>query len=403
MRIGIYGGTFNPPHLGHMVSARAAMEALGLDRLFFIPAATPPHKHLPPDGADAPDRLAMTAMMADGLGMELGRSGEATALDMELRRKGPSYTADTVEELQARYPQDELWFLMGEDMFLSFHTWRWPERITALARIAAFAREREESGDAMEAQAEYLRKTYGARVRVLRLPQVIEISSTQLRGELATGGGGDLLWCQVYGYILRKRLYGVERDLRSLNDGDLRAVSYSMVKAGRVRHIAGTETAAVALARRWGADVERARRAAILHDCTKYLSGEEQLALCAKYGETLTELERAEPKILHAKTGAWIARDLFGVDDEIFSAIYWHTVGRAGMTLLEKVIYLADYTEPGRRFPGVEELRALAQEDLDGALCLGFEMTIRELEERGLSIHLNTAEALRWLIQTHEK
>ena len=91
------------------------------------------------------------------------------------------------------------------------------------------------------------------------------------------------------------------------------------------------------------------------------------------------------------------------MDDEIFSAIYWHTVGRAGMTLLEKVIYLADYTEPGRRFPGVEELRALAQEDLDGALCLGFEMTIRELEERGLSIHLNTAEALRWLIQTHEK
>ena len=88
MKIGIYGGTFNPPHLGHMAAAQAAMAVLGLDKLFFIPAALPPHKELPADGAGAEHRLAMTALMADGLGESIGRRGDVEALDIELRRTG---------------------------------------------------------------------------------------------------------------------------------------------------------------------------------------------------------------------------------------------------------------------------------------------------------------------------
>jgi len=93
------------------------------------------------------------------------------------------------------------------------------------------------------------------------------------------------------------------------------------------------------------------------------------------------------------KTGAAIARDVFGVDDEIYNAIWWHTTGHAHMTLLEKVIYLADYIEPSRNFPGVDKLRAVCYKDLDEGLLMGLEMTIEEMTEMGNPVHHATIEA----------
>ena len=120
---------------------------------------------------------------------------------------------------------------------------------------------------------------------------------------------------------------------------------------------------------------------------------DEQLALCRRYGIELDELEREALKLLHAKTGAAIARDVFGVDDEIYSAIRWHTTGRAGMTLLEKIMYLADYIEPSRDFPGVDKLRAVCYKDLDEGLLMGLEMTIEEMTGMGNPVHRATIEA----------
>ena len=144
--------------------------------------------------------------------------------------------------------------------------------------------------------------------------------------------------------------------------------------------------------------MERARRAAILHDCTKYLDMEEQKALCAQYGVELDELEQKAVKLLHSKTGACIARQVFGAGDDIYWAIFWHTTGKADMSTLEKVIYLADYMEPTRDFPGVEVLRGLAETDLDAAVLLGLEMSIEDLEDRGMTPHHNTLEARDWLL-----
>lgn len=398
MKIGIYGGTFNPPHLGHMFSAQAAMELLELDRLFFIPAAQPPHKELPAHGAEGPDRLAMAALMADGLGERLRRRDCVAALDLELRRAGRSYTSDTLAELHDQYPGDELWLLMGSDMFLTLQHWYEPEKIMALAGIAAFARSEGDSAGALAAHAAHLNSTFGARTRVIELPQITDISSTRLRSLLAEGRGSGYLWPTVYGYILRKGLYGADRDLTTLSDEELRAASYSMIRAKRIPHIRGTEETAVRLAERWGADVERARRAAILHDCTKYLDMEEQKALCAQYGVELDELEQKAVKLLHSKTGACIARQVFGAGDDIYWAIFWHTTGKADMSTLEKVIYLADYMEPTRDFPGVEVLRGLAETDLDAAVLLGLEMSIEDLEDRGMTPHHNTLEARDWLL-----
>ena len=285
MKLGIYGGTFNPPHLGHLTSARLALDALGLDELRFVPAALPPHKRLPPDAPGPEARLEMVELAADGLLLP----GRVSVSGMELSRPGKSYTADTLAQLHAQNPGAELWLMMGTDMFLTLQNWREPERITALAGICAFARTQADCGELLTIQAEYLRKTFGAKVCVLQLPQVVDVSSTRLRELLARGEGWEYLPPAVYGYILRHGLYGAGRDLKRLPDRELRACSYSMIRAKRIAHVKGTEEEAVRLARRWGADEEHARRAAILHDCTKYLELDEQLQLCAKYGIVLDE------------------------------------------------------------------------------------------------------------------
>ena len=393
MKLGIYGGTFNPPHLGHMAAAKAAIETLHLDKLLLIPDRIPPHKELPENPVSNEDRLAMTRIMGD----RLDCPDVVEVSDLEMHRTGKSYTADTLEQLRQVYPTDELWLMMGTDMFLTLQNWREPERITALAGICAFARTQADCGELLTIQAEHLRKTFEAKVCVLQLPQVVDVSSTRLRELLAQGGGQEYLSPAVYGYILRHGLYGAGRDLKRLPDRELRACSYSMIRAKRIAHVKGTEEEAVRLARRWGADEEHARRAAILHDCTKYLELDEQLQLCAKYGIVLDELEQQAVKLLHSKTGACVARHVYGVSDDIYEAIFWHTTGKADMTLLEKLLYIADYMEPTRDFPGVERLRALAYEDLDAAVLLGCEMSIQEMAERGLPVHPNTVKARDWL------
>jgi len=394
MKIGVFGGTFNPPHLGHLAAAKEAMDVLGLDNLIIIPAAIPPHKELP-EGTPAPEhRLAMAAKLADALLLP----DKVEVSSVELDRAGKSYTSDTLAELRQQYPDAELWLLMGTDMFLTLHLWHDPVSILKLARSCAFGRTEQDGESVFAPQREFLEKNFpGAKIRTIALPGLVDISSTRLRELLARGEGADYLHPSVYGYILLHGLYGTHADLKHLDIPELRACSYAMVQEKRVRHIRGTEEEAVRLARRWGADENLARRAGILHDCTKYLTGEEHIAICEQYGVPLDELERTAPKLLHSKTGACMARYVFGEPDEVYQAIFWHTTAKADMTTLEKILYVADYMEPNRDFDGVERLRRLAYQDLDKALLLGVETTVQEMEERQLPVHANTLQARAWL------
>lgn len=391
MKIGIYGGTFNPPHLGHMTAARAVFEVLKLDRLLLVPDGTPPHKELPEGSPTAEQRMEMTRLA----GEQLNLGDRVETLDIELRRRGRSYTADTLETVRRLYPDAELWLLMGTDMFLTLHAWQHPERILALAGVAAFSRTEEDTETLLSRQRIKLYHAYPcARIYTLTVPGVVDISSTELRFCLAGGEGANLLAPAVYGYILRNGLYETHADLKHLSLPQLRSVALSYLKHQRIPHVLGTEQEAIRLADRYGADVEKARVAALLHDCTKRLEMEDQMALCSQYGIELDALERSALKLLHAKTGAAVARDVFGVDDEIYRAIQWHTTGHARMTLLEKIIYLADYIEPSRDFPGVDKLRKVCYDNLNAGLELGLEMTVREMEERGAPVHHDTIEAL---------
>ena len=154
------------------------------------------------------------------------------------------------------------------------------------------------------------------------------------------------------------------------------------------------------LAKRYGAPVEKAQLAGLLHDCGKSQSKNILLNRVLEFGIVMDEVERCETGLLHGPVSAKLAQEMFGVEDEdILAAIYYHTTGRAHMSLLEKIIYLADYLEPQRSFPGVDELRELAKEDLAAALVQAMDLTLIRVIERGLLIHPRTVAARNWLLE----
>ncbi len=391
MKIGVYGGTFNPIHLGHMEAARFAVEYLGLEKLYLIPAGIPPHKQLGPDAPSPEQRMEMARLAAEDIGPAVHVS------DVELRRKGRSYTLDTLRELKKHHAEDQLYLLMGTDMFLSFQNWREPEELAKLCTLCAFGRSEADTEELFAIQREHLSKTFGAECVTLTLPHITDISSTQLRDRLRQGEGREFLAPAVYGYILRKGLYSVPEDLKNLSLSSLRCAALSMLKHTRIPHVLGTEETAAALALRWGADETAARRAALLHDCTKKFDREQHEAVCRLYDVKMDRDERETEKLLHAITGAAVARNVFGVSREEESAIRWHTTGRADMSLLEKIIYLADYIEPTRDFCDLRELRKLAFEDLDRAMLLGLDMAVEDLREKGAPVHSNSVCARDYL------
>lgn len=407
MNRGFLGGTFNPPHLGHIHAARAAMEQLGLDELYFIPTGEPPHKVLPEDTASAVQRLEMTRLAASGI-------PHAKALDLEIRREGPSYSVLTARELLEEDPEGELWLLCGTDMFLTLDQWYRADWLLENLHIAAYPRKPGEMPD-LEEKAEVLRRRWNARVELIRM-EPMEVSSTDVRSALKRGSGSALLGDEIYAYILRNRLYGVLPD----PEGLWRLVE-PMLEEKRVPHVRGCREEAKKLALRWGADAEESERAAILHDVTKKMPAEEQLRLCAAYGiipgigreadpartdeGSLApgDFARRYPGVLHAFSGAAIAWGMFGVSSDVRDAIMWHTTGKRDMTLLEKIIWLADYIEPTRTMPGVKKVRRLAYEDLDGALRLAMKNSLDHMKERKMSPHPASLEALNDLKKRNGK
>lgn len=187
------------------------------------------------------------------------------------------------------------------------------------------------------------------------------------------------------------------RNFRDLPMEELEAVVCALLNPKRVKHVLGCRDTAVELARRWGADERDAARAGLLHDITKVFDGPAQLTLAKEYGIMLDSFSQANPKTLHALTGAYVAREMFGENDAVFHAIESHTTGKAGMNMLETIIYVADYMEPNRDFPGVEELRYLTTVDMEKALQCGLEMTLEHLKEQGAVVSPASREALEYL------
>ena len=366
MAIGIFGGTFNPPHLGHLRLCKAFAEQMHLERVLVIPTFIPPHKAAP-DLASCEDRLEMCRRM-------FSTDSRFCVTDMEIVRGGKSYTVETLETLHRQYPGDELFLLVGSDMLESFDTWYRAQDILKLCTLCAAPREHELS-------------LCDDRAVLLRDFVPIEVSSTELRERVRLGE--DISPCvgaQVADYVREQMLYtdswtGYRRLLRE-KLGDY-----------RLRHSFCVADSARQLAERYGFDPDRAYTAGLLHDVMKDTDKKEMLLFMTDAGVALTEAELHNAKLWHAMAGeAFLRKKLHITDEEILCAVRYHTTGRGGMGLLEKIIYIADYISADRDYNGVEKMRTLAENSLESAMMFGLTFTISELCSKEQVIHPDSVD-----------
>ncbi len=381
MRVLLYGGGFNPPHLGHRTALETAQKVLHPDRTLVIPDGMPPHKLLPPLTPSAKERLLLCAL-------NFAELPDTEISEISILRDGPSYMLDTLRLLRLDFPGDELILLMGSDMLLTVDQWYRSSELLKLCSLAALCRKPGER-KALEDKKRVLEQE-GVRVFLLD-HEPVRISSSKLRTLLPKRQGRENFPPAVYEEIIRLRLYDAKPDLAFL-----REQVPLLHKPKRAAHVLGTASTARRMSLRWGLDPDDAEEAALLHDSTKRWTDAEQLAYCDRMGIALTEGERSNPQLLHARTGAVYARERFGCPEYICDAIRWHTTGKPDMNLFEKVIYLADMIEPNRSYPGTEELRKLADEDLDRCMLRALQRSMEILRERKMQVYKDTLEACRW-------
>ena len=181
---------------------------------------------------------------------------------------------------------------------------------------------------------------------------------------------------------------------------EMREKLKSVLSEKRFKHSIGVMETAVKMAKHYGANPEKTAIAGLLHDCAKEFSKEEFFGLCEKYNIFIDPVSRENSGLLHGFVGAEIARECYGVDDdEIYDAIYFHTVGKPDMSLMTKIIYIADVIEPGRTFEGVQGIRDLLFEDIDKALVFQIDGTLRSLISKGVMIHTNTIDTRNFYLK----
>lgn len=384
-RIGVYCGSFDPPHLGNVHIVKRAMQSMDLTQLRILPVSSPESARL--FGASQQQRQEMLHLLFDGV-----KNVEVS--DLALREEKTDL-AQLLIRLHDRSPEDELVLIVGTDAFLSLPNRNELESILSNASIGVICRADREEIQKVEALTKEL-ESRGARICITQT-EMPAISDSQLCRLIAFGCADDFLGEKLRTYMIENGLYCGGRDLRELSMDELEKITVGLLKSNRVAHVLGCRDTAVSLAEKWGANTADAARAGLLHDITKALSPSLQLLLCRTYGVALDDFSRENPKTLHALTGSLVADRIFGENRAVVDAIRFHTTGKGNMNTLEKIIYVADYMEPNRDFPGVEELRRLAYTDLDAALKRGLEMTLEMLRKQQREISPGSQEALRWI------
>ncbi len=376
MRIAIFGGSFDPVHIEHIRLAKRAIEELALDKLLIMPAYAPPHKAgklLSPHE----DRMAACRLAFEGV-----ESVEIS--DYERKQGGTSYTYLTCRHFKKEYPNAQLFWLVGTDMLRDFPTWKNPEEILSLATLAVCGRNENEDWAERE-QADFCRR-FGKNFVYLSY-NATDVSSTKIR--VLAGAGmrlTDFTPPKVAEYIKEKGLYKIENADRAL----------ALEKESRRAHSIRVACLAAKRAVSLKIPERQAIAAALFHDCAK------NVPLDSPYLAGLTvpeEWGKPPESVVHQFTGAYLAERRFGVrDEDVLNAVRYHTSGRAGMSELEKLIFLADMLEEGRSYEGVELLRSLfwQGDSLDGCLKKALQETLLFLEKKGAEVYPLTLAAYKY-------
>ncbi len=404
MRIGIYGGSFDPVHNGHMAMIRSALKSGFIDCVIIIPSVRNSFKlyanKLPP-----PYRLYMMKETVDGLGLK-----NCYVSDIEYDIEGVSYTAVVLAKLTSdeyiraflaengvkrkkAEEHHEFFWIMGSDTLGTFETWYKPGEILNYVTLLAAVRPGDDT-DIDKAKVS-IEKNLGGRVEIFRLNGV-ECSSS----EITDSGDFSEVPEPAVEFIKRHALYTENTRLTGVSDEARKQFfEYSVwmhhyLGAKRLLHTLNVGYLSAHLAGLYGADKDKALIAGALHDCAKELPLDQQLEMAKRYtGDLFTE-----KKIIHSSAGATFAKEKLGIDDsEILDAICYHTTGRGGVSVLEKIVYLADKIEPARNYMDLAPIREAAEKDLDSAVRMTAVAIKDKFVSQGREIHPVTAKMMEEL------
>ena len=396
MRVAIFGGSFDPFHIGHYEIAKAALASGKIDELLVIPAGDPPHK-------SAGLAMGVYRYQMAKLGLQDLKNSKVSRI--ELARSGRvSYTVQTVRLLREIYNKKgfenvEFSLVIGSDVLESFHLWFKPEEVVKEASLLCAMRGKLNSSEKEKIKkvAAKLKAELGAKIEFFEM-KAKDLSSTELRLAMAKGEIPKKAFPpEVEKFIKTHQPYRWTDNIKSLSEEDLaRLFSFeqkvwNLMPESRLVHSMNVSMYALHLANIHGVDPGRAALAGLLHDVAKYFP-KEQVVKLARVRSIAKDLNT---QIAHGPAGAAFIHRYYGIHDmDMLRAIHFHTTARSGMSPLEKILFLADKIELGRNFKDLKEIRELAEINLDAALKLCLKEVIKACKRKKIKAHRLTIEAL---------
>ncbi|MBR3760954.1 MAG: nicotinate (nicotinamide) nucleotide adenylyltransferase [Ruminococcus sp.] len=394
MRIGIYGGSFNPVHNGHIHLALTAAEEFGLDRIYLVPSKKSPHRssdEYAPD-ADRVEMLRLACRISDKL--------EVSSYELENDRV--SYSVYTVRHFREFFPDAELFLLVGSDMLLSFDKWFCYKEILSEAILCVVSRNR---GDLDELRR-YAGKLGESGRILISSQEPVEASSTEIRKKIAKNENFSCyLDKNVVQYITMRGLYSFRGENKLHYDPDeKKKYLKEHLSAKRYNHSLNVAAECRKLALKYNEDPDKAYFAGLVHDICKELPDNELKTFVDKCSFTVCREELETRSLWHAIAGASFIKNEFGVEDiDILNSVRFHTVGRAGMSRLEEIVYLGDLISADRDYKDVDRMRKLSYISLNEAMLEAFSYSIKSVVKKGGLVPLCTAEGYNFYTRLHRE
>ena len=384
-KIGIFGGTFNPIHNGHLNLITSFQKEFDFDEVLLIPTNVPPHK----ETLELPSkkhRLEMCYLATENI-------NNISVSDIEFQREEKSYTYITLLELKKQYRDAKFYLIMGSDIFLSLEKWYRYDELKKLAAFCTAGREENEF-EKLKRFSEKLEKE-GAECYVLNV-DVCKLSSTQVREKIMFDeDSSSLIPTKVYEYIVKEKLYSLDT-LTPVYKNLLK----ERLKEKRYNHSLCVADSAVMLAKKYDANVKKAFLAGLLHDITKEEDEKTQLQIMSDSAIICDEVERKNKHLWHAITGAWYLENVLGIKDkEVLDSVRWHTEFRENATLLDKIIYLADFISADRDYEDVDVMREKCNISLEEGLLYGLSYTIEDNARKKSPIGIESIKAYNSLLK----
>ncbi|AFG37935.1 nicotinate-nucleotide adenylyltransferase [Spirochaeta africana] len=358
----VFGGSFDPLHNGHLAIAREAVSRGYCRRVIWIPAARNPHKHSGPQAADEL-RLQMLRRAVEDLPW-------SSVSDIEIRRGGRSYTLETIKQLVSEHDLAEPWFLLGEDAMAGLPDWHGYSELVKRCSFLVCTRSGDSDAESERLLLEQRLQADGVRLRRIEIDP-IDVSSTEIRMRARRGQDiYQLVPAVVADCIVHEALYTGIPEVYP----DICARAEQEMSQQRFAHSLRVETTAMHLAERHRVPIWPVRLAAIAHDLVREWSPQRLLSYARQFGLAVSDQQLATPVLLHGLCAADLLHREYGIlHESVLRAVAHHTLGQRGMDDIGKVLFVADYAEPGRRLPDPRLRQALQNADLSESCAMVLE------------------------------